>query len=222
MAAFIVLFAFFLVNPVAKSRSQVANVNGIDCSKLRGANLAAPKYARCAASANLGRYAPVIEANSSANIANAFDVGLFTPEFSTCKEQPKGAEAAHLYFLNAQDILDLASDALTDYNDTASWKKLRREAVRCLTKAIALDASNRTYLLKRVEANDDDPLLVVKDLTKVIESYQDESGLYTQRADAYVKASQLKAALSDYSKAISLEPKNTSHYIKRSTFSTST
>ena len=218
LGALVALATFFASYPLAETRSQVANANGVDCSKLANVNLANPKYARCAASANSGRNAAIVEANTSANAANDSGVGLFTPELSTCKDQPNSAEAAHLYFLNAQDILELASESLTEYGDRQSWKSLRREAVRCLTKAISLDSSNRTYLLKRVEANDDDPLLDVRDITKVIGSYPDESGLYTQRADAYVKAGQLKAALADYSKAISLEPKNTSLYIKRSTF----
>ena len=215
-AVLVFLSVFFAFYPLAETRSQVANVNGQDCSKLGNANLAHPRFARCAAywanaRANSPMNAAPIEANMVAN-------GPFYPsESAACTEQPQVADEAHLYFLKAVDYLDSAGRSLTD-DDHDSWKVFRREAVRCLTRAIALDPSNRTYLLKRSEVNDDDPLLKIKDISKVIEAAPDDTGLYHLRATAYISASQPQSALSDYDKAISLEPRNVSGYMKRAMF----
>jgi len=219
LAALIVFTLFFGFYPFAETRSQVANVNGIDCSKLRNVNLAAPKYARCAAWANSSANAPMNAAITEANTNPVdADFSFVAPELPTCKDQPKGTDEAYLYFLNAQDILDAAANSLVNEDDRDNWKKLRRESVRCLTRALSLDPSNRTYLLKRADTNDDDPLLVIKDITKVIESDLNDTSLYILRAKAYVAANQLKLALADYGKVISIEPNNPDNYLLRSIF----
>lgn len=157
-------------------------------------------------------------ANSTANMANYALPTFFEPDLPTCREGGTQADQAHLYFLDAQDILEAADDRLVNGDERDDWKRLRREAVRCLTKALALDPSNRTYLLKRADVNDDDPLLVIKDVSKAIEGDPNDTALYLLRAQAYVRASQLSPALIDYNKAISLEPKDADLYIKRSGF----
>jgi tetratricopeptide (TPR) repeat protein len=180
----------------------------------------ANRSARNSAWANSWANAANVAANVNANtFADDFPYPLpFTAELPTCKDQPKGPDEAYLYFLNAQDILDAATSSLVNDSDQNSWKKLRREGIRCITRALSLDPSNRTYLLRRAEVNDDDPLLVIRDITKVIEMAPDDTGLYLLRAEAYVTASQLKPALADYNKAISLESKDADHYRKRSLF----
>jgi len=219
-AILVLLSIFFAFYPIAETRSQVANVNGLDCSKLGNVNLSSRKYARCEAYwanswANASMNAALIEANTAANYTDGSLSDGYAPGMLTCQDQQKGTDEAYLYFLNAQDILDAAAEM-----EPLSYerKTYRREAVRCLTKAIALDTSNRTYLLKRAEINDDDPLLAVSDITKVIDTQPGDVDLYILRAKAYINAKQLNSALADYNKGISLEPKNKDLYLKRYSF----
>jgi len=213
----VILSIFFAFYPISEGRSQVANVN---CSNLGNVNITSKKYAQCLANAanswaNVPLNAALVEANATANSSDrAFSDG-YEPGILTCQDQPKGTDEAYLYFLNSQDLLDAAEEMDTL---SYSWKTYRREAVRCLTKAIALDASNRTYLLKRAEINDDDPLLATSDITKVIDAHPGDIDLHLLRARAYVRSKQLKPALADYTKAISLEPKNKDLYLKRYSF----
>src|SRR5262245_61692511 len=110
LAVLVVLSTFFAFYPLAETSSQVANVNRMACSNLANVNLDHPRYARCAAWANARANIQMNAANAAANMAANYvgddypDVP-FSAKLPTCIDQPSGPDAAHFYFLNAQDIL---------------------------------------------------------------------------------------------------------------------